>query len=75
MVIKSYLPTFAFKMKNIAIGFLCIFAFMTIFNDFFMALDLNGFYLSNFSKYLVAALCSVSIFFLKKKKINQNTAS
>ena len=73
MIITSDLLIFVYKMKNIVIGFLCIFASATIFNDFFTAMGLKGFYMSNFSRYLVSAFCSVSIFFLKKKDKNKST--
>ena len=47
-----------------------MFAYITISNDFFTALGLKGFYMSNFSKFLTAALYSVTIFYLKKRETN-----
>jgi hypothetical protein len=62
-------------MKNIIVRFLCIFAALTIYNDFFTALGFEGFYMSNLSKYLVASIGVITITFLKKQSNGPDVAA
>jgi hypothetical protein len=57
--------------RSIILGFLCIFALVTITNDFSTALGFNGFYIGNPNKYVVAALGAITSVFLKQGAENQ----
>jgi hypothetical protein len=63
-------------MRKIIIGFLCLFASITIVNDLSILLNVKeDFYVKDSSKYLLAAITSISVFFIKWKENSKKTIS